>query len=116
MKNKNKTIFRNELNLALDGTVSTGLLLVAQSGATAFLLNSRRAKLGSLERSSIRPPGVGLEFNVNGTVGFQLIVHPKRYYESTLWDLPIPSTLIHQLIHPLIHQLIHPTMHLDQYF
>ena len=55
MKNKNKTIFRNELNLALDGTVSTGLLLVAQSGATAFSLNSR-------------PPGVGLEFNVNGTV------------------------------------------------
>ena len=37
-----------------NGTVSTGLLLVAQSGATAFSLNSR-------------PPGVGLEFNVNGT-------------------------------------------------
>ena len=35
-------------------TVSTGLLLVAQSGATAFSLNSQ-------------PPGVGLEFNVNGT-------------------------------------------------
>ena len=36
------------------GTVSTGLLLVAQSGATAFSLNSR-------------PPGVGLELSVNGT-------------------------------------------------
>ena len=35
-------------------TVSTGLLVVAQSGATAFSLNSR-------------PPLVGLEFNVNGT-------------------------------------------------
>ena len=37
-----------------DDTVSTGLLLVAQSGTTAFSLNSR-------------PPGVGLEFNVNGS-------------------------------------------------
>ena len=35
-----------------EGTVSTGFL--SQSGATAFSLNSR-------------PPGVGLEFNVNGT-------------------------------------------------
>ena len=37
------------------GTSSTGLLLVAQSGATAFSLNSH-------------PPGVGLEFNVNGPI------------------------------------------------
>ena len=35
-------------------TVSTGLLLVSQSGATAFSLNSR-------------PPGVGLELSVDGT-------------------------------------------------
>ena len=39
-------------------TVSTGF--VAQSGATAFSLNSR-------------PPGVGLEFNVNGTQMFDFI-------------------------------------------
>lgn len=49
-------------------TLSTGFL--AQSGATAFSLNSRLIS-GSLEQSSIRPSLVGSELSVDGTSSLQ---------------------------------------------
>ena len=64
------TWYQQKYSTAAD-TVSTGFL--AQSGATAFSLNSR-------------PPGVGLEFNVNGIPGDMkdMYVQVSKYFQKNV--------------------------------
>ena len=59
-------------------TVSTGLLLVSQSGATAFSLNSR-------------PPGVGLELSVDGTNTNKLTLVHDRVLDLGHYNLLLPG-------------------------
>ena len=62
-------------------TLGTGLL--AQSLGTEDTPILRRALLGSLEQSSIRPPGVGLEFSVIGT-------HTQSVQKERLYTAKVP--------------------------